>query len=155
MKRHLLWILPVVLAAVVLPFAVHLRSHAENFERLMGSGRGSFEKGDFTNAVRRYQQAVKLGPESLDAHLNLANALLLAGRSESAVEECQRAIDLDPNDPAAYYVMGCACLRQNQAEKAVQAFQQSQKIDPSVDALSFQLGLSQERAGHLPHAIQP
>jgi Flp pilus assembly protein TadD len=154
MKRHLLWILPVVLAAVVLPFVVRPRRHAENFERLMGSGRGSFEKGDFTNAVRYYQQAVKLAPESLDAHLNLANALLLTGRSESAVGECQRAIDLDQNDPAAYYVMGCAYLRQNQAEKAVQAFQQSQKIDPSVDALSFQLGLALERAGHLPDAIQ-
>ena len=154
MKRHLFWILPVVLAAVVLPFVIRPRSHAENFERLMASGRGSFEKGDSTNAVRYYQQAVKLAPESLDAHLNLANALLLAGRSESAVEECQRAIDLDPNDPAAYYVMGCAYLRQNQAEKAVQAFQQSQKIDPSVDALSFQLGLAQERAGRLADAIQ-
>ena len=97
----------------------------------MASGRGSFEKGDYTNAVRYYEQAVKVAPESLDAHLNLANALLLTGRSESAVEECQRAIDLDPNDPAAYYVMGCAYLRQNQAEKAVQAFQQSQKIDPT------------------------
>ena len=154
MKRHLLWILPVVLAAVVLPFVVHPRSHAENFERLMGSGRGSFEKGDFTNEVRYYRQAVKLAPESLDAHLNLANASLLIGQSESAVGECQRAIDLDQNDPAAYYVMGCAYLRQNQAEKAVQAFQQSQKIDPSVDALSFQLGLAQERAGHPADAIQ-
>ena len=97
----------------------------------------SFEKGDDTNAVRYYQQAVKLAPESLDAHLNLANAFLLADDSEGAVEECQRAIELDPNDPAAYYLMGCAYLRQNQPEKAVQAFQQSQKIDPSVDALSF------------------
>ena len=59
MKKHLFWILPVVLAAVVLPFVVRPRSHAENFERLMASGRGSFEKGDYTNAVRYYQQAVK------------------------------------------------------------------------------------------------
>jgi len=120
----------------------------------MGSGRASFEKGDLTNAVRYYQQAAQVAPESVDAHLNLANTLLLAGRNESAIEQCQRAIELDPNDPAAYYVMGCAYLRQNEAEKAVQAFQQSQKIDPGVDALSFELGLALAQAGHAADAIQ-
>jgi len=120
----------------------------------MASGRGYFERGEAANAVRFYQQAVKAAPESLDAHLNLANALLLADDAPGVVGECQRAIELDPNEPAAYYLEGCAYLRQNEPEKAVQAFQQSQKIDPAVDALAFELGLAQERAGHTEAAIQ-
>ncbi len=120
----------------------------------MASGRGYFEKGDATNAVRFYKQAAAAAPESVDAHLNLANAFLLAEDSEGAAGECQRAIELDPNEPAAYYLAGCAFLRQNQPEKAVQALQQSQKIDPAVDALGFELGLALERAGHPEAAIQ-
>ncbi len=154
MKKCLLWIFLVALTALVLLLLVRPRSHTEGFERLMASGRGYLEKGDATNAVRFYRQAVKAAPESIDAHLNLANAFLLADDNEGAAGECQRAIELDPNEPAAYYLAGCAYLRQNQVEKAVQAFQQSQRIDPAVDALAFELGLAHERAGHTEEAIQ-
>ena len=62
MKKHLFWILPVILAAVVLSLLVRPRSPTENFERFMASGRGSYEKGDYPNAVRYYEQAAKLMP---------------------------------------------------------------------------------------------
>ena len=154
MKKRLLWILLVALAVLALLLVVRPGSHTEAFERLMASGRGYLEKGDATNAIRFYKQAADLVPESVDAHLNLANAFLLADDNEAASGQCQRAIELDPNEPAAYYLAGCAYLRENQPEKAVQAFQQSQRIDPAVDALAFQLGLAQERAGHAQDAIQ-
>lgn len=153
MKKCLLWISLVGLTVLFLFFLIRHESHTDGFERLMASGRGYLEKGDATNAVRDYKQAVKVAPESIDAHLNLANAFLLANDSQGAVGECERAIELDQNDAAAYYLMGCARLRENQPEKAVQAFQQSQRIDPAVDALTFQLGLAQARAGHLEDAI--
>jgi tetratricopeptide (TPR) repeat protein len=154
MKKCLLWILLAGLTTLVLFFLVRPQSHTDEFERLMASGRGYLERGDATNAARQYQQAVKAAPESIDAHLNLANAFLLANDSEGVVAECERAIELDQNDPAAYYLMGCAYLRENQPEKAVQAFQQSQRIDPAVDALAFQLGLAMEGAGHVEDAIR-
>ncbi len=154
MKKYLVWVFFFALAVVALLFFIWRPSPAERFGRLMVSGRGYYEKGDTTNAARLFRQAIKLAPESIDAHLNLANALLLANDNPGVIAQCQRAIELDPNDPAPYYLMGCAYLRENQPEKAVQAFQQSQKIDPAVDALSFELALAQERAGHTDAAIQ-
>jgi len=154
MKKHPFWIFPALLTALALLLPACRQSPAEDFERLMASGRGYLEKGDGANAAKFYQQAVKAAPESIDARLNLANAFLLANDSESAAAECQRAIDLDHNDPAPYYLMGCAYLRENEPLKAVQAFQQSQKIDPAVDALTFLLGLALDRAGHPEDAIQ-
>jgi Flp pilus assembly protein TadD len=154
MKRTFLWILPVVLIALAWFVFLRPRNQVEEFARLMGSGRAYLEKGDATNAVRFYRQAVQLVPESVDAHLNLANAHLLAGHTQGVLASCQRALELDPNDPATYYLMGCAHLREHQPEKAVQAFQQSQRIDPAVDALGFLLGLAQERAGHFEDAVQ-
>src|SRR5208337_4688655 len=46
MKKRLLWILLVALAALALLRVVRPRSHTEAFERLMASGRGYLEKGD-------------------------------------------------------------------------------------------------------------
>ena len=130
-----------VSAAIVL---VSCSSHVQNsFTRLMVRGNGYLEKGDATNAINIYLEAVKLVPENIDVRLNLANAYLLANDSSKVIEQCQQAIAIDHNSAAAYYLMGCACLRLNQAEKAVQSFQQSKQIDPAVTALDFQLGLAE------------
>ncbi len=75
MKKPLLWILPVVVTALVLFLLLRSQSHPEDFARLMGADRGDLEKGDATNAVRFYSQAVQVAPESVDAHLNLDSAV--------------------------------------------------------------------------------
>ena len=140
-----------VSAAIVL---VSCSSHVQNsFTRLMVRGNGYLEKGDATNAINIYLEAVKLVPENIDVRLNLANAYLLANDSSKVIEQCQQAIAIDHNSAAAYYLMGCACLRLNQAEKAVQSFQQSKQIDPAVTALDFQLGLAEAALGHVQDAI--
>ena len=129
------------------------KKSGDPFTQLMTRGNGFFEKGDVTNAIATYLEAVKLAPESLDARLNLANAYLLAGDSENAIEHSQQALNLDHNSAAGYYLLGCAHLRANQAEPAVKALQQSQQLDPAITALNFQLGLAHEKLGHAEEAI--
>ncbi len=141
----------VALAALIL--VCSCKRSTEEFERQMTVGQGSLEKGEATNAITAYSKAVELSPESIDAHLNLANAFLLANQNDAVLSQCRKVLNLDHNQPGAYYLMGCAYLRLNQTEPAIQAFQQSQKIDPAVDALNFQLGIAQERAGHLEDAV--
>src|SRR5213075_1370386 len=117
------------------------KKSGDSFQQLMTRGNGLFEKGDATNAISVYKRAIAVAPESVDAHLNLANAYLLAGEAQSVIEEARETLNLEPNSAAAYYLMGCAYLRLNQAEPAIQALQQSKHIDPAVTALNFQLGL--------------
>src|SRR6266850_854562 len=156
MQRRLFWILLglVAIAAVVAVRLLPVPGRQDQFGQLMSVGAGYLESGDPTNAIAAYQKAEKLAPESIDVHLNLANAYLLAGNSKAVVTECQTALNLDHNSAAAYYLMGCAHARLNQAEAAVQAFQQSQRIDPAVTALNFQLGMAQESLGNLADAIK-
>ena len=92
MHKRALWIL-IVLAALALVLLIVFRGHDPGFERLMTSGRGYLEKGEATNAVRAYAQAVKAAPESIDARLNLANAFLLANNGPGVIEQCQRVIE--------------------------------------------------------------
>jgi len=155
MQKPLLWVfVGVVLASAAVYFAFRSAPKGDPFLTLMTRGQGYLEKGDATNATAVYSKAVSLEPESVDAHLNLAIAHLVAGDNQAVIGQCQQALNLDHNSAAAYYLMGCAHLNSNQAEQAVQAFQESQKIDPAVTALNFQLGLAQERLGHFDEAIQ-
>src|SRR5579872_710572 len=153
MQKRLLWV--ILVCAVLVVIAIFLRSprQQDTFDHWMTVGAGYLEKGDGTNAIAAYSKAVAQAPENIGAHLNLANADLLAESNQEVIVQCQQVLALDHNNPAAYYLLGCANLRMNQATQAVEAFQQSQKIDPAVTALNFQLGLAQERLGNFDDAI--
>jgi tetratricopeptide (TPR) repeat protein len=152
-KRIVLVAVGLILVSAAIVLLRRQSPSQDQFTRWMVRGNGYLEKGDATNAISLYAQAVKAVPENLDARLNLANACLLAGDLPGVLEQCQRAVAIDHNSAAAYYLMGCAYLRLNQAEQAVQSFQQSKQIDPAVTALNFQLGLAQAALGHLQDAI--
>src|SRR5690349_9229276 len=59
----------------------------EEFLSVMNSGKNYLDKGSSTQAVIAFERAVKLQPTELDAHLNLANAQLVAGNAEAALKE--------------------------------------------------------------------
>src|SRR5262249_17374004 len=109
MQKRLVWlILGLLIVGAILLLRLPLRS--DPFDRLMTRGAGYLEKGDATNALAIYAQAVRLVPESLNARLNLANAHLLADDNQKAIEQCQQALKLDHDSAEAYYLMGLGYL---------------------------------------------
>jgi len=119
----------------------------------MNTGKNYFDRGSATNAIPHFQRAVELEPTRPDAHLNLANAWLLAGRPEEAIQDAQAALSFDRNSAAAYYVAGCGHMRLRQFEPAVQMFLPARDLDPTVAAVSFQLGRAHQELGHIEDAI--
>ena len=84
MRNRIIWSVPVTAFFLLLVFLPACSKNngdakpadqkaADQFTQLMTRGNGFFEKGDATNAIAAYQEAVKLAPERLDARLNLAN----------------------------------------------------------------------------------
>lgn len=114
------------------------------FLKLSNSGRNYYERGEAEKAVKLFEEALKLQPSNLDALLNLANALLLAGQPDLAAPRAEAALLLDPNQPAAHYLIGCAALRQGRFEPAVKALQNAKNIDRTINEVSFQLGRAQQ-----------
>ena len=125
----------------------------EEFMTLMNSGKNYLDKGSSTQAVIAFDQAVKLQPTEMDAHLNLANAQLLAGNAEAALKEAREVIARDNNSAAAHFVAGCALNRLGQSLEAVKELQTSRDLDPSVAATSFQLGLAHLQLKQYEEAI--
>src|SRR5689334_11268390 len=80
------------------------------FDRLMQRGAAFLQQGAAANAIATYTEATQLAPESVDAHLNLANAFLLANDDQKAVAETDEALKLDRDNAAAYYLKGLAHL---------------------------------------------
>lgn len=128
---------------------------AENeFVRLMNSGKNYYDQGQAEKAIPLFEQAVAKEPGRPDAHLNLANAYLLANQPAKALPHAVEAVNYDRNLAAAYFVAGCAHLRLGQFEEAVKQFMPARDLDPSVPAVLYLLGRAQQELGRMEEAIQ-
>jgi len=151
-SRWLAFLVVVILAAGAASCRMQ-QSADDEFTHFMNVGKNYYDKGEAQKALDAFARAVASTPTHPDAHLNLANAYLLAGQGTNAVRHADEVLKLDPNSAAAYYVKGCAHLRLNQFEEAVKALQQSVQVDQTVAAAHFQLGLAHQNLKNWNDAI--
>ena len=81
--------------AVKYPLAVPYRAEAYN-----NLGVSSAEAGDISTAVNNFRKAAMLQPELVSAQVNLATALMQAGKRDEAVLQLERADVATHGDPA-------------------------------------------------------
>jgi tetratricopeptide (TPR) repeat protein len=87
-------------------------------------------------AISAFESAIRLEPDSWEAHFNLALALLQNHQPEPAARELRIAIRAKPDDPLGHTALGMALSELNQDDAAVEEFKLALKADPkSVPAL--------------------
>jgi hypothetical protein len=87
-------------------------------------------RGD--EAIREYQEALRWRPDDLEAHYNLANALL-SGRPAEAIGHYEATIRLTASTAKladAYNNLGVALVKTGQRDRAVACFRQALQIAP-------------------------
>jgi Tfp pilus assembly protein PilF len=67
-----------------------------------------------SDAIARGEEAVRLGPDSVDAHANLAGVYAQTGRWEAAVEQLEIAVRLNPASSAIRDNLGKLKARRGQ-----------------------------------------
>jgi tetratricopeptide (TPR) repeat protein len=142
-----------VLPIIWLASCARPRSGSDDFVHWMNVGKNQYDQGQ-TNAIASFEKAVALQPTNPDAHLNLANAFLLANQSEKVIQAAKEVLSLDPQSAPARYLAGCACLRLARFEEAIKYLQECRDIDIKVNAVSFQLARAQQNAGHYEEAAE-
>lgn len=128
-------------------------SNADGYVELTQQAKNYYESGEANRAVELFGRAARLNPTDADAHLNLANAHLLAEQPGGAIAAAEEALKLDPNSAAAYFVKGSAHIRLGQFEEAIKALQQSTNLDPSEAAAFYQLGLAHQQQKQWAEAV--
>ncbi|MCA8951177.1 MAG: hypothetical protein KDE27_16845 [Planctomycetes bacterium] len=73
-------------------------------------------------ARRQCDRAIRLRPESAEAHGMRGIVTEAAGEDRAAERDLQRAVGLDPGFAAAQFRLGCLCARRDEAERAEAAF---------------------------------
>jgi len=100
-------------------------------------GNEAYNKGDYNEALRQYQEAEKGRPESPEAHYNLGNAYYKKGEFEKALGEYRQAARLDPEMADAYYNAGDSFFRMKMYDNALRSYDRAkgiyQKADPDTE----------------------
>jgi serine/threonine-protein kinase len=86
---------------------------------------------DPAEAIRYYQAALAIHPQSATAHNNLAVALVHLGRSDEAIVEYEQSLKFDPNSAATHFKLSLA-LAQDHPNEATQHRQRALELNASL-----------------------
>jgi superkiller protein 3 len=115
--------------------------------RLWGDGLILQER--YTQAVARYQDALRTDPRLVEALLGLGRALRARKEYDAAIEQYTKASQIQPELASIYIGWAEALTSQEQYEKAAERYEQAIEKDPSavnfVELLDLQAKLNPKR----------
>lgn len=111
-------------------------------------------KGDYDQAIRSFDQAIKLRPDYSEAFYDRALAFDYKDAYPQAIADYSKAIELYPEDSTAYYNRGSDRMLVGQYEEAIYDFDQAAQIDADYTELSaWNKGIIQYYLGRYPEAV--
>ena len=110
-------------------------------------------EGNFGDAVRNFQEALRLSPDHLVALTNLGNAYRQQKQWENAKETLARAVAVDPQDPEANYSLGMVYAQLNDSDSAYDYLQKALKFRPAYPEALNNLGVLYLRTQRRDQAV--
>ncbi len=108
---------------------------------------------DTAEAIRFYQAALALRPQSPIVYSNLGVALQDQGKLAEAVAAYRKAIELQPDFALAHSNLGSALQKQGKLAEAVAACQKAIALRPDATVAHYTLGFALHDQGKLPEAV--
>ncbi len=103
-------------------------------------GSAVLDQGKAEEVVANLRAAVRLKPDDVEAHYNLANTLRIQGKLEEAVAEFRMAIRIKPDYAEAHSNLGNALHAQGKPEEAVAEFRAAIRFKPDLAEGHYNLG---------------
>ena len=85
----------------------------------------------YRDEVTLFSHIVALNPQARDAHLNLGNALIEAGRNEDGVAASRTAVEQRPESADAHSNLGLALMNLERFEEAGAVLRRARELDPN------------------------
>ena len=112
------------------------------------------KKGQINEAIRHWQEAIRLHPEYALAHNNLGKALGGQGQTDEAIRQLQETIRLKPDHADAHCNLGVALSRKGQLDEAIHQYQEAIRLEPDNAQAHNNLGIAFYQQGRTEGAIR-
>jgi len=110
-------------------------------------------KGESDEAIKHYEEAIRLKPDFAEAHYNLGVAFEREDRPDEAIGQYQEAIRLKPDYAKAHNNLGFGLDRKGQHDEAIAQYQEATRLNPAFAEAYYNLGIALERKGQTAAAI--
>jgi tetratricopeptide (TPR) repeat protein len=98
------------------------------------------DRGQVTDAIARYEQALRLKPDYAEAHNNLGNALRKVGRKQEAIAHYEQALRIRTDYAEAHNNWGNALAEVGRVTEAIAHYEQALRIKPDYPEAHNNLG---------------
>jgi Flp pilus assembly protein TadD len=119
------------------------------------------DEGKLDEAIRRFQEALRLKPDDAEAHKSLGLALGRRGQIEEAMGQYQEALRLKPDDAEAHNNLGNALALKGQTDEAIRELQEALRLNQQGSCLESEqaeahnnLGIAFALKGQTAEAIR-
>ena len=102
---------------------------------------------DYDQAIKYYNQAIKLQPDNADALNQRCGARAIVGELKAALEDCNAALSLKPNNATALDHRGMAYLKLGQPDQALVDYDEALKLNPNSPAALYGRGVAKLMKG--------
>ncbi len=110
--------------------------------------------GRLPEAIRQFEEALRLAPGDVEIRDNLGVTLEHAGRTADAIRHYQAALALKPNFPEAHNNLGNALARFKRYPEAIQQYEEALRLRPDYAETRYNLGGALDLAERTDEAIQ-
>jgi tetratricopeptide (TPR) repeat protein len=110
------------------------------------------EQGEYQQAIRKYLDALKLGPASASTHVNLGFSYIKVGQMDEALSHLREALAIAPDSYWAHHLMGSWYRLKGMSNEAVAEYQKALDIDPTLPGPIYLMALVYEQQGRYNEA---
>ncbi|MEH1765173.1 MAG: tetratricopeptide repeat protein [Nostoc sp.] len=113
-----------------------------------------FEKGEYTNAITNYNQALQVNHGDISVYYKRGLAHYQIGDYETAIADYSQAIQMNLHDAKSYNKRGLALYQLGRLEEAINDYTQAIRINPNVAVAYKNRAEARSHAGDNQGAIE-
>jgi Flp pilus assembly protein TadD len=110
-------------------------------------------QGQYSEAIKDWEQALKLNPHDVKVRNNLALALALSGRLEEAADHYRKVLELLPDSVSARNNLGNILKAQGKEEEAIEQWLAAIRISPNSPSVNNNLAQALYSRGQCERAV--
>ena len=125
-----------------------------NYPIFNNYGAALADQGNVDEAMRQYENALRVWPKSALAHVNLGVALANQGKFSEAIHHYNEALRLIPDYALAHGNLGRAQASLGRTDEAIAHYKEALRIDPSFADIHLNLGILLLKTGQHDAALE-
>jgi tetratricopeptide (TPR) repeat protein len=134
-------------------FKTAMKARGDDWASHANLGDFYIERGDFAEAVKNYENALRLEPRMIEVLMNESVAYSNMRQNHKAEQCLRRALETEPDNAAANFNLGLLLAEEGNADEAEQALRRAVKSNSQSAAANYNLAVILAGRKHMSEAI--